>query len=89
MCHYGTGFGTQQAWLPLIERWKNTLDQYGYGGTVLIDLSKTFYTINHYLLIPKLGAYGFDTESLKLIRSYSANRFQRTKVNADFSSWSK
>ena len=37
----------------------------------------------------KLGAHGFDTESLKLIRSYLTNRFQRTKVISCFSSWSK
>ena len=45
-----------------------------------MDLSKTVDTMNHDLLIAKLGAYGFDTESLKLIRSYLTNCFQRTKV---------
>ena len=75
--------------MSLIERWKNTLDQNGYGGAILINLSKAFDTINHDLLIAKLGAYGFDTECLKLIRSYLMNRFQRTKVNTVFSSWSK
>ena len=54
-----------------------------------MDLSKDFGTINHDLWIAKLGAYGFDTASLKLIRSYLTNRFQRTKVNRSFSSWSK
>ena len=89
MCGYRKGFSTQQALLSLIERWKNTLDQNGYGGAILMDLSKAFDTINHDLLIAKLGAYGFDTASLKLIRSYLTNRFQRTKVNTSFSSWSK
>ena len=54
-----------------------------------MDLSKAFDTINHDLLIAKLGACGSDAASLKLIRSYLANRFQRTKVNTSFSSWSK
>ena len=53
-----------------------------------MDLSKAFDIIND-LLIAKLGAHGFDTASLKLIRSYLTNRFQRTKVNTSFSSWSK
>ena len=79
MCGYGKSHSTQQALLSLIERWKNTLDQNGYGGAILMDL-----------LIAKLGAYGFDTTaSLKLIRSYLTNRFHRTKVNTSFSSWSK
>ena len=89
MCVDRKGFSTQQALLSLIERWKNTLDQNGYGGAILMDLSKAFDTINHDLLIAKLGAYGFDTASLKLIRSYLTNRFQRTKMNASFSNWSK
>ena len=67
MCGYRKGFSTQQALLSLIERWKNTLDQNGYGGAILMDLSKAFDTINHDLFIAKLGAYGFDIESLKLI----------------------
>ena len=89
MCGYRKGFRTQQASLSLIERWKNALNQNGYGGAIFMDLSKAFYAINHDLLIAKLGAYGFDTASLKLIRSYLTNRFQRTKVNTSFSSWSK
>ena len=75
--------------MSLIERWKNTLDQNGYGGAILMDLSKAFDTINHDLLIAKLGAYGFDTASLKLIRSYLTNRFQITKTKTSFSNWSK
>ena len=89
MCGYRKGFSTQQALLSLIERWKNTLDQNGYGGAILMDLSKAFDTINHDFLIAKPGAYGFYTASLKLIRSYLTNHFQRTKRNTSFSSWSK
>ena len=78
MCGYRKGFSTQQALFPLIERWENTLDQSGYGGTIIMDLSKAFDTINHDLLMDKLGAYGFGTASLKLIRSYLTNSFERT-----------
>ena len=52
-----------------------------------MDLSKAFVAINHYLLIAKLHAYGLSKESLKLIKSYLSNRWQRTKVNSSFSSW--
>ena len=49
-----------------------------------MDLLKTFDAINHDLLIVKLGSYGFDTESLKLIWRYLTNRLQRIKVNTTF-----
>ena len=51
MC-YRKGFSTKQALLSLLERWKNVLDKKGYGGAVLMGLSKTFDTfLNHELLI--------------------------------------
>ena len=53
-----------------------------------MDLSKAFDTINHALLIAKLYAYGFSLSSLEIIYDYLSDRFQRTKVNTSFSSWS-
>ena len=52
-----------------------------------MDLSKTFDTLNHILLIAKLGAYRFDTKALYYIKSYLDNRKQRVRVNRNFSSW--
>ena len=57
------GFSTQYALLFLIEPWKNILDEEGFVGAVLMDLSKAFDTLNHELLIAKLSGYGFDNES--------------------------
>ena len=54
-----------------------------------MNLSKSFDTSNHDLLITKIHAYGFSEESLKLIKSYLTNCWQRTKVNISFSSWSQ
>ena len=88
LCGHRKGFSTQHAILSLIEKWKVVLDSKGYGGAVLMNLSKAFDTINHDLLITKLHAYGFSKESLKLIKSYLSNRWQRTKVNLSFSTWS-
>ena len=53
-----------------------------------MDLSKAFETINHELLIAKLYAYGFSKDALKLINSYMSDRWQRTKIDKSFSSWS-
>ena len=89
LCGCRKGFRTQYALLSLIERWKKILDEKGFGGAVLMDLSKAFDTLNHELLIAKLSAYGFNNESLKLIRSYLTNRWQRTKINKSFSRWTE
>ena len=89
LCGYRKGFSTHYALLSLIERSKKILDEKGFGGAVLMDLSKVFDTLNHELLIAKLSACGFNTESLKLIRSYLTNRYQRTKINKSFSTWNE
>ena len=89
LCGYRKGFSTQFALLSLIEKWRKALDNKGYAGAVLMDLSKVFDTINHELLITKLHAYGFDKNALKLIFSYISDRWQRTKINLSFSSWSE
>ena len=87
LCDYRKDFTTQLALLSLTEKWKKVLDNKDFGGAVLMDLFKVFDTINHDLLIAKLHAYGFDKSSLKLLFSYLNNRWHRTKINQNFSSW--
>ena len=84
-------FNSQHALISLIERWQKSLDNKGYGGTVLMYLSKDFDfdTLNHDLLIAKRRAYGFDIKILKLLHSYLTKWWQRTKVNPNFSTWSE
>ena len=89
LCGYRKGFSTQQALLTLIENCKLSLDTQGFSGAVLMDLSKAFDTLDHELLIAKLAAYGFDKKSLLLMNSYLTNRWQRTKINTSFSSWTE
>ena len=48
-----------------------------------------FETVNYQLMITKLHAYGFQRDSLRLLYSYLTNRWQRTKVNSSFSSWTE
>ncbi len=89
LCGYRKGYNAQHALLSLLEKWRISLDKGGYGGAILMDLSKAFDTINHDLLLAKLNAYGFDRKSLCLIKSYLTNRWQRTKVNSSVSSWTE
>ena len=86
LCGYRKSFSSQQALLSLIEIWKKVLNKKGFGGVVLIDLSKSLDTIKHDLFIAKLYAYGFNKESLKLLYNYLSNRWHRTKINKQFSS---
>ena len=73
----------------MIENWKISRDKGGHAGGILMDLSKAFDTINHKLLIAKLHAYGFNRDALEIIYSYLCDRWQRTKINTSFSTWSK
>ena len=86
LCRYRKGFSAQYAFLPLIERWRICLDNQGFAGALLMDLSKAFDTINHEPIITKLHAYGFSIESLEVLLSCLQERWQRVKINTTFSS---
>ena len=60
VCGYRKGYIAQHALLSMLEKWRISLDKGGYGGGVLMDLSKAFDTLDHDLLIAKLHAYGFE-----------------------------
>ena len=81
LCGYRKGFSVQHALIALIEKLRLSLDNKGYGGEILMDLSKAFDTLNHDLLIAKVHAYGFSKKALILVKSYLSNRWQRTKIN--------
>ena len=87
LCGYRQGYSVQHALIVLLEKLCVSLDNKGYSGAILMDLSKAFDTLNHDLLIAKLHAYGFSKNALILIKSYLSNRWQRTKVNKSYSSW--
>ena len=89
LCGYRKGYNAQYAITLMIEKWKHSLDSKGHAGAVLMDLSKAFDTLNHELLIAKLGAYGFEKSALAIILDYLSDRWQRTKINVSFSSWSE
>ena len=54
---------------------------------MFMDLSKVFDTIDHDLLIAKLGAYGFQEDALVFMKSYFTNRQQRVHVNSNLNMW--
>ena len=81
LCGYRKGYSTQTALISMLEKWKLSIDNKGFVGELLIDLSKAFDTINHQLLLEKFHAYGFSQQALGTICSYFSNRKQRIKIN--------
>ena len=87
-CGFRKGISTLHSLIAMIEQWRKTLDKGGGAcGALLTDLSKAFDCMKHDLLIAKLKAYGFNTQSLKLINSYLPGRKHRTKIGSSFSEW--
>ena len=54
-----------------------------------MDLSKAYDRLLHDLLTAKLGAYGLDRSTLRLLMDYLNSRKQRTKVGSSYSKRSK
>ena len=87
LCGYRKGFGAQHALISMIEKWRKAVDNKGYAGAILMDLSKAFDCLHHDLLLAKLNAYGFTKAALKTIQSYLKDRWQRVKIENTFSDW--
>ena len=66
--------------IKLVEDWKALLDKRHIVGAMLLDLSKAFDCLPHSLMIAKLKAYGFNTNSCNLIHSYLINQKQDVKL---------
>ena len=88
-CGFRKGYSVVHCLLPMIEKFRLTLDKGGSFGALLTDLSKAFDCLHHELLIAKLHAYGLSMSSLKLIHSYLTKRKQRVKINDVYSSWTE
>ena len=84
-CRFQKGFSAVKCLLPMIEKWRELLDQGGTYGALLTDLSKALNCLSHKFIIAKLYAYGVELPSLKLINSCLSKRKQRIKIN----SWSE
>ena len=87
LCGFRKGYSTQYCLILMLEKWKKVLDKRKFAGALLTDLSKAFGCLNHELLVAKLEAYGFNSDSLAFILDYLRDRKHRTKVNNRFSKW--
>ena len=87
LCGFRKNHNAQYSLLKMIENWKKRLDNGEKVGVIFMDLSKSFDTINHSLLLAKLKVYGFSNHALRLLQSYLCNR--RSKINGSFSRWNE
>ena len=77
LCGFRKQYSIQHALIRMLERWKHCLDDSGVVMAVLMDLSKAYDCIPHYLLIAKLNAYGLNTNARYSFHSYLTNRKQK------------
>ena len=87
LCGFRKDHSTQHALFRLLQEWQNELDNSGFVGTVLMDLSNAYDCLPHDFLIGKFEAYGIGKSGLNLLLSYLSNQKQRTKVNSSYSDW--
>ena len=87
LCIFRKAHSTQHALFRLIQSWQKELDESGFVGTILMDLSKAYDCLPHDLMVAKLEAYGLAKESLQLISDYLSYRKQRTKIGSAYSDW--
>ena len=79
-------FSTETAVTFLTDNIRRNMDIGLLIGAIYIDLKKAFDTIDHNLLLAKLGRYGIDSQSLKWIDSYLKGGHERVGIDGVLSS---
>ena len=72
---------------PTPEPWQKEIDESGFVGTILMDISKDYDFLSHDLMVVKLKAYVISKESLQLISDHLSYHKQRTKIGFAYSDW--
>ena len=78
---------TQDVILKTINDWKLAMDKGKIVGTVIIDRSKAFDSIDHSPLLAKLSAYGVCGTDLTWFTNYLNDRKQRVVLSGVASEW--
>ena len=82
---FRTKHNTSSALLQMIDTWLDALDEGNISAVVLLDLSAAFDIVSHSLLLEKLKVYGFNENSIKWIKNYLNNRYQKVYIDGAYS----
>ena len=77
---------TMSAWADMQNTWSKSTESKDITGILLWDLTAAFDTLDHKILIQKLGIYGFCQKTLNWFESFLKNRSQRCKIEDCLSS---
>ena len=79
-------YGTQHSLVIMLERWKKLLIKKNIFLWYVWNLSKTFDTVIHDLLLTKVRANGFSGSALNWLYNYLKSRKQKVVTNDKISS---
>ena len=88
LCGFRKVHFTQHALFKLLHSWQRGLDNSGFIGTILMDLSKAYGCLPHDPIVAKFEAYGLSKNSLNSLLDYLEGRKQRVKIGSSNSFWS-
>ena len=78
---------TQDVLLKTVDDWRTSLDKGDIVGTIMIDLSKAFDSIDHIMLLKKINAYGVCGRELAWFTNYLQGRKYRVVMEGVKSEW--
>ena len=78
---FRTGHSTEHAIAQLVDQIYEAFEKSEYTLGVLIDLSKTFDTVGHSILLRKLELYGITDRNYAWIKNYLSNRLQYIQID--------
>ncbi len=79
-------YSTDTCLIHMQDHIREEYDKGNYTGMVLLDLQKAFDTVDHVILLDKLGAMGLNKMAINWFRAYLTCRTQVTDVGGVFSS---
>ena len=79
---------TEFAMILMVDSWLKALNAGKLVGCVMVDFRKSFYLVDHQILLKKIQSYKFSDTCLSWFKSYLFNRSQHIAMNNELSALS-